>query len=105
MNSQPASRMACAALGCESITEALRLADARNPRLRSASIMRGSPQRRPYSAQLKFGTSGTVSLPCGGVSSVRGMGRSKGQCSTFTTMCARMWPPSSGINGGRSDES
>ena len=82
------------------MTEAFRLAEAGRPRPAMASIMRGRPQRRPYSAQLKLGTSGTLPMPCGGVRMVRGMGWSNGQCSTLTTRWTRMGRPSRPASGG-----
>ena len=60
------------------------------------------PQRMPYSAQAKFGTSGTVSTPCGAVSSLRGMAASKRQFSMLTTICTISGLPPGGARRGRS---
>src|SRR6056297_1359873 len=63
------------------------------------SRMRGTPARSPYSTQEKFGTSGPCPCPCGGGSTVRGIGLSNGQCSTFRATCTITRLPSSGGNG------
>ncbi|MOA57750.1 hypothetical protein D3C78_1819880 [compost metagenome] len=86
------------------MTLALQLVEAGRPRDWIAASMRGRPARMPYSAQLKLGTSGTVSRPCGGVMMVRGMGWSNGQCSTLMTRCTMILPcPGSARAGGSAE--
>lgn len=87
------------------MTEALRAQLAGSPRSPNSASSRGIPTRIPYSAQAKLGTSGTAVAPCGGVSAVRGIGRSKRQCSTLTTMWTISGLPPGGARRGRLSKS
>ena len=67
-----------------------------------ASWKRQNPTRIPYSCHDQFGTSGTWTRFPGGGSTVRGMGLSTSQFSTFTmTQTATRLPPGS-ASGARS---
>ena len=65
-------------------------------------MRRGTPQRSPYSTQLKFGMSGCSGLPCAVSKIDRGMGSSKGQTSRFTTTWTMSGLPPGGSKRGRS---
>ena len=72
----------------------------RKPRMQSKS--RQKPTRMPYSCQAQLGRSGSSGWPMGGGSTVRGIGRSMPQSSTFTMVHTAMRAPSGNLNGARS---
>ena len=55
--------------------------------------MRQKPTRLPYSCQAQFGMSGIGAPPAGGVSTVRGIGRSMSHSSTLTMVHTTMRAP------------
>src|SRR5262245_3575500 len=57
--------------------------------------------RMPYSCQLQLGRSGSCGAPCGGVMTVRAMGRERSQSSSENTGHTTRRMPSGRRNGGR----
>ena len=68
----------------------------------NASNKRQKPTRMPYSCQAQLGKSGCIACPIGGDNTMRGIGRSWPQCSTFTITHTNMRPPSGTVSLGRS---
>ena len=66
------------------------------------SWSRQKPTRMPYSCHAQFGTSGSSGCPIGGGSTVRGIGRSMPQSSTFTMVHTTMRASPGSLSGGRS---
>ena len=63
--------------------------------------MRQKATRMPYSCQLQFGRSGSCGAPCGGVITVRAIGRDRSQSSSDSTGHTTSRMPSGRRNGGR----
>jgi hypothetical protein len=102
MNSQPASFAACATRGYVLHTM---------PLIASVGVMRfacmhskrrQNPTRMPYSCHAQLGRSGSSGWPMGGGSTVRGIGRSIAQSSTFTMVHTTIRAPSGSKSRGRS---
>ena len=55
----------------------------------------------PYSCQLQFGWSGSIGWPCGGVITMRAIGREMSQCSSDISGHRISRSPSGSFSGGR----
>ena len=71
------------------------------PARRRQSSRRQKPTRMPYSCQAQFGMSGLGTPPAGGVSTVRGIGRSMSHSSTLTMVHTTMRAPPGSLSGLR----
>ncbi len=63
--------------------------------------MRQKATRMPYSCQLQLGRSGICGAPCGGVITMRAMGRDRSQSSSDNTGHTTRRMPSGNFSGGR----
>ena len=64
-------------------------------------LSRQKPTRMPYSCQLQFGWSGSIGWPCGGVITMRAIGREMSQCSSDISGQRISRSPSGSFSGGR----
>ena len=64
--------------------------------------MRQKATRMPYSCQLQFGRSGSCGVPCGGLITMRAIGRDRSQSSSDSTGHTTRRMPSGRRSGGRS---
>src|ERR1044072_9143892 len=55
----------------------------------------------PYSCQLQFGWSGSIGCPCGGVITMRAIGREMSHCSSDISGQRIRRSPSGSLSGGR----
>ena len=62
---------------------------------------RQKPTRMPYSCQLQFGWSGSIGWPCGGVITIRAIGREMSHCSSDISGHRISRSPSGSFSGGR----